>query len=71
MEIISIIKNTLSDDSMSEAQIKFWYQCFKLGREFIESQKPENAWAAIRRMAGDCARKRTLSRDFKDCSTSV
>jgi hypothetical protein len=32
-----MIKKTFWDDSMSEAQIKLWYQCFKHSQESVES----------------------------------
>ena len=32
-----MIKVALRNDSLSEAQLKFWYQCFKLGLESVES----------------------------------
>jgi len=31
-----MIKKAFWDDLMSEAQIKFWYRCFKDGREFVD-----------------------------------
>jgi len=34
-----MIKKAFGDDSMSEAQIKLWYRCFKDGRESIESDR--------------------------------
>jgi hypothetical protein len=55
-----MIKKAFGDDSLSEAQIKFWYRCFKDGWESVESgphsgrpsksRTPENVervWAAI------------------------
>ena len=38
-ETIPMIKKAFGDDSMSEAQIKLWYRCFKDGRESIESDR--------------------------------
>jgi len=32
-----MIKKAFGDDSVSEAQIKLWYRCFKDGRESVES----------------------------------
>ena len=32
-----MIKKGFADDSMSEAQIKFWYRRFKLGQKSVES----------------------------------
>jgi hypothetical protein len=32
-----MIKKTFGDDSMSEAQIKLWYQRFTHGRESVQS----------------------------------
>jgi hypothetical protein len=37
METNQMIKKAFGDDSMSEAQIKLWYQCFKHGWESVES----------------------------------
>jgi hypothetical protein len=34
-----MIKKVFGDDSMSEAQIKLWYSCFKNGRESVESYR--------------------------------
>jgi len=36
-ETIGMIKKAFADDSMSEAQIKLWYQCFKDGWESLDS----------------------------------
>jgi hypothetical protein len=48
-----MIKKALGDDSVSEAEVKLWYQCFKHARESTESdpcsgrpstsRKPKNA----------------------------
>jgi len=38
-ETIPMIKKAFVDDSMSEAQIKLWYRCFKDGRESVESNQ--------------------------------
>ena len=36
-DTIQMIKKAFGYDSMSEAQIKLWYWCFKDGREYVES----------------------------------
>lgn len=35
--------NVFRDDSMSESQMRFWYQCFKLGSEVIQLTEHQNA----------------------------
>jgi len=38
-ETIPMIKKAFGDDSMSEAQIKLWFRCFKDGQESLESDR--------------------------------
>jgi len=60
METIQMIKKAFGDESLSEAQIKFWYRRFKDGWESVESdphsgrpstsrtpKNVERVWAAI------------------------
>ena len=60
-ETIRIIKKAFGDDSMTEAQIKLWYRCFKDGQETTDSdphsgrsstsrtlKNVECVWAAIK-----------------------
>lgn len=35
--------NVFRDDSMSESQVRFWYECFKLGSEAIQLAEHQNA----------------------------